>query len=220
MRVGRWVTAAILALGAAAVGMSHAAAGRPVRVMPLGASITYGYGSSDGNGYRGVLQDLLTRQGGMRVDFVGSRRSGTLADPEHEGHPGWRIDQIAARAEGWAATYRPDIVVVHLGTNDMIQDHRTATAPERLVALADRLVATGPGRTVYVSSLVASSDPVIDARIDAFNARLPGLLAGHPGIVHVDQSRSIGPGHLVDDVHPGDAGYARIAATWYSAIAG
>jgi len=212
--------AAILALGAAAVGMSPAAAGRPVRIMPLGASITHGYGSSDGNGYRGVLRARLTHDAGMRVDFVGSQRSGTLADAEHEGHPGWRIDQIAARADEWVAAYRPRVVVVHLGTNDMIQNYRTATAPERLAALADRIVAAGPGVTVYVSSLVASAAPEIDARIEAFNARLPGLLQGRPGVVYVDQSRSVGPGELVDTVHPGDTAYARMAETWYTAIAG
>jgi len=212
--------AGILALSAVAVGMSPAAAGQPVRIMPLGASITHGYGSSDGNGYRGALRAALTREAGMREDFVGSERSGMLADAEHEGHPGWRIDQIAARAEGWLTDHRPHIVVMHLGTNDMIQDHRTATAPERLVALADRLVAAEPGVTVYVSSLVASSDPVVDARIGEFNARLPGLLAGHPRVVYVDQSRAVRPGDLADTVHPGDAGYARIAHTWYAAIAG
>ncbi|MEV8504059.1 SGNH/GDSL hydrolase family protein [Actinoplanes sp. NPDC051475] len=216
MRIGRWVMAGLLSLGAAAAVINPAAAFRPVTIMPLGASITYGYGSSDGNGYRGVLHDRLTRDAGMAVDFVGSQRSGSLADSDHEGHPGWRIDQIAACADGWMRAYRPQIVVMHLGTNDMIQDFGTPTAPERLAALADRLAATGA--TVYVSSLVASADPDIDARIDAFNARLPALLAGHRGVVYVDQSRALGPGDLTDKVHPGDAGYARIADIWYAAL--
>lgn len=197
-----------------------ASASRQIRLLPLGASITHGYGSSDGNGYRGRLHDRLVDEAGLDVDFVGGVHSGTMADNDHEGHPGWRIDQIAAHADAWVAEYDPRIVVMHLGTNDMIQNYRSRTAPDRLVALADRIVADDPGVTVYISSLVASSDPAVDARIDAFNARLPRLLAArtHPGVVYVDQHAVMPASELSDKVHPGDEGYRRIADAWYAAI--
>lgn len=210
--------AGVVATGVVAARTLPAEAARAVTVMPLGASITHGYGSRDGDGYRARLHDRLTREARLRVDFVGSQRSGKLRDADHEGHPGWRIDQIAARADGWLATYRPDAVVVHLGTNDMIQGYRVADAPERLAALCDRIVAAGPGVTVYVSSLVASSDPVVDKRIDDFNARLPGLLTGRPGVVFVDQHAAMDRRDLTDNVHPTDAGYRAIADAWYAAM--
>lgn len=50
-----------------------------VRAMPLGASITYGYKSTDGNGYRKDLRDKL-RKAGYPVNMVGSRKSGTMKD--------------------------------------------------------------------------------------------------------------------------------------------
>ncbi|WP_212997218.1 SGNH/GDSL hydrolase family protein [Winogradskya consettensis] len=218
MRTGRWVAAGLLGVVAVAAGMTPASASEPVVLLPLGASITHGYGSTDGNGYRGVLYERLTREAGLSVDFVGSQRSGTAPDPDHEGHPGWRIDQIAARADGWLATYHPDIVVMHLGTNDMIQDYRSATAPDRVVALADHIVAADPGVTVYVSSLVCSSVPAVNARIDAFNARLPALVAGHYGVVYVDQHAVMTAADLSDQVHPTDHGYHKIADAWYDAI--
>ncbi|WP_306212482.1 SGNH/GDSL hydrolase family protein [Actinoplanes sp. RD1] len=221
--MGRWAGTAVLgvsvvATAVALAGIGPASAAEPVRIMPLGASITYGYGSSDGNGYRGRLYERLTRDAGMNVDFVGSQRSGRLRDRDHEGHPGWRIDQIAAHAGEWLAAYRPDVVIMHLGTNDMIQDYRSATAPERLAALCREIVRRDPGVTVYVSSLVASTDTAVDGRIDAFNARLPGVLAGLPQVVYVDQHAAMDRRELSDEVHPTDQGYREIADAWYAAM--
>jgi lysophospholipase L1-like esterase len=199
--------------------MTPASAARPVTVMPLGASITYGYGSADGNGYRAALRDHLVHDLGMNVDFVGSVHSGTMADNQHEGHPGWRIDQIAAKADRWMAVYRPRIVIMHLGTNDMIQNYRSATAPDRLVGLAEHIVAISPGTTVYISSLVASTDPPTNERINAFNNRLPLLMAQpHPGVIYVDQHAVMPMADLSDKVHPTSAGYRLIADAWYQSI--
>jgi hypothetical protein len=64
-----------------------------VRVMPLGDSITEG--TQVPGGYRiGLWQRLNTN--GYRVDLVGSQFNGptSLGDHDHEGHPGWRIDQV------------------------------------------------------------------------------------------------------------------------------
>ena len=57
-----------------------------LRIMPLGGSITYGVGSSTGNGYREPLFDILVAQG-YSLDLVGSRRSGSMNNNHHEG---WR----------------------------------------------------------------------------------------------------------------------------------
>lgn len=51
----------------------------PLRVLPLGASITMGYKSADGNGYRKWLRQQL-RYAGWDVDMVGTLRSGTMHD--------------------------------------------------------------------------------------------------------------------------------------------
>jgi hypothetical protein len=47
--------------------------------MPLGASITVGYRSSDGNGYRKWLREQL-RYEGWDVDMVGGLVNGTMKD--------------------------------------------------------------------------------------------------------------------------------------------
>lgn len=51
----------------------------PLRILPLGASITWGYLSSTGNGYRKPLRDKL-RFEGWEVDMVGSKSNGDMRD--------------------------------------------------------------------------------------------------------------------------------------------
>lgn len=51
----------------------------PLRILPLGASITYGQGSKDGNGYREYLRKLLQRRGAA-VDMVGTVHAGKMVD--------------------------------------------------------------------------------------------------------------------------------------------
>lgn len=58
-----------------------------LRVMPLGASITQGLQSTDGNGYRKWLRSQL-RFKGWKVNMVGSKQDGNMADKDNEGHPG------------------------------------------------------------------------------------------------------------------------------------
>ena len=51
----------------------------PLRILPLGASLTWGLLSESGNGYRKPLRDAL-RFDGWEVDMVGSRNNGTMED--------------------------------------------------------------------------------------------------------------------------------------------
>ncbi|WP_327046586.1 GDSL-type esterase/lipase family protein [Microbispora sp. NBC_01189] len=195
-----------------------------MRVMPLGDSITLGVGSPTSSSYRISLQRSLGYQG-LGYDFVGSQASGgnppgspggggPAIDLDHEGHSGWRVDQIQASAQGWLQVYRPDVVLLHLGTNDMIQDYLATTAVDRLMSLTDLVFTVRPQATVIVSTLVPSRTPAIDARIRQFNQRLPGLVRGRVSagrhLVLVDMS-SVTKADIADDVHPNDNGYTKMA---------
>ncbi len=99
----------------------------PVTIMPLGNSITDEY-NVDGS-YRKDLYDLLEAAGYTpdivdptaipRFDFVGSQDDGELADPDHEGHSGWDADEIRDNIYGWLDANPAEIVLLHIGTNDM-----------------------------------------------------------------------------------------------------
>ncbi|MBB5868772.1 lysophospholipase L1-like esterase [Allocatelliglobosispora scoriae] len=213
---------AVLAAGALAVASPAQAASTPARIMPLGDSITWGAGSSTTSSYRAALWTTLVRQFGHGIDFVGSVQSGSLPDTDNEGHSGWRIDQIAASFNGWAATYQPTVVTLHIGTNDMNQNYQVATAPDRLGALIDQITTQLPQATVLVASIVPALDAAIQARINTFNAAVPGLVSARANAgkkVRFVNMATLGNADLADTLHPNDAGYAKMASIWASALA-
>lgn len=89
--------------------------GITLNIMPTGASITYGINSSDGNGYREDLEDLLA---GNPVNFIGTQHSGTMADNAMEGYPGKRIGQVQGIVMGNdILSHKPNVILINLGTN-------------------------------------------------------------------------------------------------------
>jgi hypothetical protein len=72
------------------------AGGTGMRILPLGDSITYGYKSTNGNGYRGELQTLLS---GSNSLFIGSVSAGTMQDNCSEYLPLASSVTIAARRD-------------------------------------------------------------------------------------------------------------------------
>jgi lysophospholipase L1-like esterase len=195
-------------------------AGRAVKIMPLGDSITWGVGSSTTSSYRADLWRLLTADAGLAVDFVGSGQSGSLPDTDNEGHSGWRIEQITASIDGWLAATTPDVVLLHIGTNDMNQNFDVANAPARLGQLLDHIRADVPGAIVVVAAVVPSTDPAVNARINSFNAAVPGVVASRPNARFADLNSTVSNADMADTLHPNDGGYAKMASLWYTALEG
>ncbi|GAB1640660.1 SGNH/GDSL hydrolase family protein [Krasilnikovia sp. MM14-A1259] len=205
--------------GGPVAGSSPAAAdATPLRIMPLGDSITFGIGSATLDSYRRDLRQRLATAG-LSVDFVGSKASGTGDDRENEGHPGWTIGQIAAQADQWLAAYRPDVVLLQIGTNDMVRRVDVPGAPARLSALIDQIRAARPGAQVFVARIPSAKIAGYQQRISAFNAAVPGVVARKGPRVHLVDQSSIGGIDLRDSVHPHDFGYAKMAYNWYRAMA-
>ncbi|MFG1807587.1 ricin-type beta-trefoil lectin domain protein [Streptomyces sp. NPDC049040] len=222
-RVMATFVTALLAAGGLAWGAGTPAEARTtthVRLMPLGASITEGYGSSTGNGYRGPLFTSLAAEG-YTPDFVGNLRNGTMPDPDHEGHSGWRIDQIAGITDATLARWKPNVVTLQIGTNDLAQSYQVPTISSRLDALIDRILADDPGVTVLVSPLLPSTDPTIQANRAEYDRQVPLIVqakkaAGkHVGFV---DSGAVKASDLYDDRHPGDAGYKKLADAFNTAL--
>jgi lysophospholipase L1-like esterase len=193
-------------------------------VMPLGDSITDGLNNT--GGYRSDLFQLFTVDG-RYVDFVGSQTSGPaqLHDQNHEGHPGWRIDQIDAAVTGWLTTYQPDVVLLHIGTNDVIQDYALSQAPDRLAALLDHITAADPQAEVDVAAIVPFADAAREAAVRTYNAAIPGIVSARAGagkhVALVDMHAAIGTADLsADGVHPSTGGYSKMAARWYARFTG
>ncbi|MGI5239018.1 GDSL-type esterase/lipase family protein [Dactylosporangium sp. CA-139066] len=189
-----------------------------VRVMPLGDSITDGFNVP--GGYRINLWQRLAA-GGYTVDFVGSGFNGpaSLGDHDHEGHSGWRIDQIDANIVGWLQASSPRTILLHIGTNDVNQNFDVANAPARLSALIDKIRANAPTVELFVAQITPESDPTLESRVQAYNAALPGIVAQKGTRTHlVDMHSAITTADLADGVHPNAGGYDKMGARWYSAL--
>ncbi|MEV8437995.1 ricin-type beta-trefoil lectin domain protein [Actinosynnema sp. NPDC051121] len=219
-----------LAVGAAALltatllptaGPAAAESNGGVRVMPLGDSITEG--TQVPGGYRiGLWQRLAA--GGYRTDFVGSQFNGpgSLGDHDHEGHPGWRIDQIDANIVTWLRNTTPRTVLLHIGTNDILQNYNVSGAPGRLSALVDRITATVPNADVFVATIIPLANSGQEAAARNFNATIPGMVQSKVNagkrVRLVDMHSALTTADLIDGVHPTATGYDKMAATWYSAL--
>jgi lysophospholipase L1-like esterase len=188
------------------------------RVMPLGDSITEG--TQIPGGYRiGLWQRLASA--GYRVDFVGTQFNGPagLGDHDHQGHPGWRIDQIDAGVTGWLRTTTPRTVLLHLGTNDILQNYNVSGAPGRLSTLIDRITSTVPSADVFVATIIPLANPGQETAARNYNAALSTIVRSKGSRVHlVDMHAALTTADLIDGVHPTAAGYDKMAATWYAAL--
>jgi lysophospholipase L1-like esterase len=217
------VLVAVLALTGAVTraGVAAAESNGGVRVMPLGDSITEG--TQVPGGYRiGLWQRLST--GGYRVDFVGTQSNGpaALGDHDHEGHPGWRIDQIDANIAGWLSTANPRTVLLHIGTNDVLQNYNLSGAPSRLSTLIDHITAGAPTADVFVATIIPLASASQEAAARTFNAAVPGIVQSKVNAgkrVHlVDMHAALTTADLTDGIHPTAGGYDKMAATWYAAM--
>ncbi|WP_190111152.1 FG-GAP-like repeat-containing protein [Streptomyces cinnamoneus] len=187
-------------------------------VMPLGDSITAGVGSSGGNGYRAELRGQLSAHAGT-FEYVGSQREQQM---QHEGHRGWRIDQLSTAVERWLATARPNVVLLHIGANDVNYQYETESAPARLGHLVDQITAAAPQTTVLVSSLSTSTAEGTRERMKTFNAALPRLVEERRSkgfkVGYVDMG-ALTTKDLADWLHPNDAGYRKMADAFAGGVA-
>ena len=202
------------------VPVSTHAATAPIKIMPLGDSITYGTNSSNGGGYRLPLWNDLISQGAS-VDFVGSQQSGPMnADDDNEGHPGWRIDQIASNIVSWLTTYQPQIILLHIGTNDINQNYDVANAPARLSSLIHQITTTLPNASVFVAQIIPlTSSSSSNSQVVTYNSAIPNIVqAAGPNVHMVDMYDAVPANQLPDNIHPSDFGYALMAHVWYTAL--
>lgn len=192
------------------------------KIMPLGDSITDGIFSP--GGYRIKLWSNV-ETAGKKIDFVGSLSNGpsNLPDKNHEGHSGWRIDQLDTNINGWMDRFQPDIVLLHIGTNDITQDYDLGNAANRVGSLVDKICAKLPGGgKVYVAQVIPISYASGNQAAMNFNNQLASMVqskknSGKP-VELVDMHSALSASDLQDQVHPNMTGYNKMADTWFNAI--
>lgn len=156
---------------------------QPLRIMSLGDSITDGYINGD-NGYRKYLCYNLQKQGFTDFDMVGPKGSDSASytyngetftyDGNHAGYSGYAIqtmtsmeyrsgilETISGNGYDMIAEYNPDIVLLQIGTNDILSAYNDGIK-DRLSNLVDTILAdmTDENDMLFVSTI-----PDIDASI-------------------------------------------------------
>ncbi|WP_410672269.1 FG-GAP-like repeat-containing protein [Amycolatopsis sp. cmx-4-68] len=191
-----------------------------LRILPLGDSITFGTGSSTTSSYRATLQEALENQGN-RYQFVGSVTSGAMAQPANEGHPGWKVDQISGIEPSTMGSYKPNVVLLDIGTNDVNNANPIGSAPQRLAGLAQKILDDAPGVTLLVGSLIPARDSAAAANMKAFNAQAAGAVTAMQNsgkhVRWVDMA-AVQTADLPDGLHPSDIGYEKMSAAWLGGI--
>lgn len=140
-------------------------------IWQVGDSITLGIGDGISNvggcGWRGILQTKLAASG-INPVFVGTLTGGYLMAtcPEnglamaHDGHSGFRCDQIQEQIGTWFAAIGGtfDDMILMAGTNDLLKDQLdgTSLAQGHFDALLADAVALKPASRFFVSNLPPS----------------------------------------------------------------
>ncbi|MFI0422568.1 GDSL-type esterase/lipase family protein [Spongiactinospora sp. 9N601] len=158
------------------------------------------------------------------LDMVGTQRDGDMPDPDHEGYPDHEIDQIAERVDDTVAQLRPNVVTLLAGTEDMEQDTDVAGAPGRLGRLIDQILEDAPKALVLVATLPPAADPAVQGRIEAFNERVPEVVAQRRAagkhVVLVPMNH-LSTADLSDDgLSPNETGQQKMAIAFADGIVG
>lgn len=217
-----------------------------VKIWPLGDSNTgvdptLFPDSTNLNKYRQGLYSLLSADGYV-VDFVGTQDSGQagLDDRDHEGHGGYWIGEIAYgpgkdpnNPTGGVAQWltamgpsqTPDIVLLMIGTNDVIAGSTARSqAPAWLSHLIDLLVGELPDARILVSTIPPLASPYTTTDnnnfVVPFNDSLREIVLGKGGNVQlVDAYAALTTADMsADGLHLTAAGYDKLAEVWYDAI--
>lgn len=208
------------------------AQGDPIRIMPLGDSITQA--DTRYNSYRRPLW-FKFQDGGYNVDFVGtntlhygahSQPNGPPPDPDfdmdHQGNWGWSALEVEPELPAWAAATQPDIVLMHLGTNDIFDGR---TVQQTLTTLGDLIAIlrdVNPNVVVFVATVIPHNRgdrPPLDDLVDAIPGFVTSQNTAQSPVLLVDQNEGFSAfSDTYDAVHPNAAGEEKMAQKWYVAV--
>jgi lysophospholipase L1-like esterase len=242
----------------------------PIRYMPFGDSIT------EIVCWRSKLWQRLRTTEWANVNFVGSGKTenncrDTTYDRDNEGHSGHyahirnalekKTDSVKRtvgflaidianknQLDGWLKTNPADVITMHLGTNDIVQQNKAVTD---IIAAFTKLIGTMRTSNPKMKIIVRLSYPacayatvsdmhlltlasqvaqIIPLGIGNYNGKVQelnraivpwaqGLNTTQSPIWVVDQYTGFsGSANLRDGVHPNDSGDVKMTNVWYPAV--
>lgn len=231
----------------------------PIKIMPVGNSITAGEhyrfpALEERTGYRKALFEMLINSG-YNIDFVGSQNHGirdendkAWYDWNNEAYPGWKIPDIAKKLDTALTKYRPDILLIHVGTNGSDWDEKPAQVKEMLDMINNYSVKNNHPITVLLCLIINRFIEEDPAPTTKFNTEVSNMVKARTGdkvrIILVDMENDAGldytdnlpdpnvnppyeggdmlgkryPGVAHDKYHPNDKGNTKMAVKFYEEL--
>ena len=214
-----------------------------VNIMPVGDSITFGYG--DDGGYRKFL-DYTLSQKGIEHDMVGPEGPAQASfnyngqsvsyDNNHAGYSGFTIKQqypipswgengLLERLQKKDAVKnaQPDIVLLIIGTNDMTANRNLNDCETDLHALVDYILGDMPeGGVVFMGSIPEFTAYGGNAqRVANYNATVQKVAESYGENVRFADVHGClnGMADMASDkLHPTSAGYEKMGKFWAEVI--
>ena len=195
--------------------------------MPLGDSITESIVGL--NSYRFWLYNMLINAG-LNIDFVGNR-SGVFGgfpsnrnfDTDHQAVTGIRADEVIPQLASIAGANDPDIVLLFLGTNDILEFQDVNSTLNDLSRIIDILREQNPLVKVLIAQITPTSRP--QAQSIAILSQRIAQLANQKNqrispVVAVDQFNGFSVAlDTYDGLHPNTSGDIKIAGNFFNSIA-
>lgn len=205
------------------------------KIMPFGDSITQGF--NVGGGYRAPLFHLALAAN-RNITFVGSANDysvptvdGMAFPKNHEGHGGYTIEGnngIAQFVGTSIPNFKPNIVTLMIGTNDINGNNNVADAPNRLGKLLDAIFMRDANILVILAQMVPTGSDGTNNAVKTYNAAMPNLVSTRVSkgqhIVLVDMytaftnNANYKQALLGDNLHPNQTGYNLMADVWFQAL--
>jgi len=197
--------------------------------MPLGDSITWDWHYFDSridaqrHGYRNYLWYKL-QSANEDVDFVGSQNNGGAVTPsfdgDNEGYIGYTTHQIADLVYDRLQKSAPDIILLHIGTNDHMSNYSPydMSGLEKILNNIDRYEETYHKHiTVILARIIPM--PKADSWVPIFNTSLDSMAIDRINKgddIKVVNMNTVST--LIDGIHPTDSGYQEMSTIWFNAI--
>jgi len=230
-----------------------------IKIMPVGNSITAGEHYKfppleERTGYRKPLYEMLINAG-YHIDFVGSQNHGIRPknhkdwyDWNCEAYPGWEISSIANKVDTALDVYKPDILLVHVGTNGDIWDNKSDQVMDMLDRINQYSVDNNHSITVFLCLIIKFHKDKDSAPITKYNQEVFNKVNARTGdnikIIIVDMENGAGidysdnlpdpaaeppyeggdmigyryPGVTYDKYHPNDKGNYKMAVKFYEEL--
>ncbi len=203
--------------------------------------------SSTPEGYRSAYRNslyYLLNDNNYTIDFVGSQSAGENLSPafdtDHESYDGETDDGVGSNVYDYLTLNPADIVLLHIGTNSSESDN----SPDDVEFILDEIdryeIANSTHVTVALARIIGCREDWIapqgvysvcssafNTHLNTFNDNVQAMVQSRiatkgDDVIMVDMQNGAGLNYdasdMIDDLHPNDAGYVKMANTWYATL--